>query len=65
MQPGCFAYLTQRQARLSRPFKRFPASNANLIALAVNARELRLSALHLGAGLLLDILRHARSLFVT
>jgi hypothetical protein len=65
VQPGCFAYLAQRQARLSRPFKRFPASDANLIALAVNARELRLSALHLGAGFLFRVLRHAESLFVT
>jgi hypothetical protein len=59
VQPGCFADLAQRQARLSRTLKGFPASYADLIALAVNAREFRLSALHLGAGLVLGVLCHA------
>lgn len=53
VQPGRFADLAQRQALRSRTLKGFPASNASLIPLAVDAREFRLSALHLGAGFLL------------
>jgi hypothetical protein len=64
VQPGCFANLAQRQARFSGTLKGFSASHADLISLLVNARELRLGALHLGAGFLLWVLRHAGSLFV-
>jgi hypothetical protein len=59
VQPGRFANLAQRQARLSRMLKGFPASDASLIALSVNAGELRLSALDLGACLVLGVLCHA------
>jgi hypothetical protein len=64
VQPGRFADLAQRQARFSRTLKDFPAGDAGLIALAINPREFRLSALHLGAGFLFRVLRHAESLFV-
>lgn len=53
MQARRFADLTQRQTRLARTLEGFPASDANLIALSVNAGEFRLRALHLGAGFLL------------
>jgi hypothetical protein len=59
VQPGRIADLTERQACLSRAFKCFPAREAGSVALAVNAREFRLSTLHVGAGFLLGILRHA------
>lgn len=63
MQSGRLANLAQRQARSARTLKRLASNDADLIALAVNARELRLSALDLGAGLVLGVLWHAGSLF--
>lgn len=65
VQPCRFADLAQRQASLSRPLKGFPAGDASLVALAVDARELRLGALHIGAGFLLGVPWHAESLFAS
>jgi hypothetical protein len=64
VQARRFADLAQRQTRLARTLEGFPASDAGTVALAVNAREFRLSAFHLGAGFRFGVLRHVGSLFV-
>ena len=62
VQSGRFTNLAKRQARLSRTLKGFPPSYPSLIALAVNTRELRLSALHLSTSFVLGVPGHEGSL---
>jgi len=62
VQSGHFTNLAKRQARLSRTLKGFPSSYPGLIALAVNTRELRLSALHLSTSFVLGVPGHEGSL---
>jgi hypothetical protein len=64
VQPRRLADLAQGQARLAGALEGFPACDAGLVALAVQARELRLSTLYLGAGFSLASIGALGSLFV-
>jgi hypothetical protein len=58
MQVGRLADLAERQARFSRPLKTLASGFAGFLVFIPGALELRLGALHVGAGFPLRIVRH-------